>query len=314
LGYNAVIIDGSSIALDLGGSSVTMGTGLVVSRGANNSVTNGSIDFGGNDRLMLVEGLATDGLTVEATLAGTAGASLVKSGSAKLTLSGMNTGLAGPALIDQGTLKITNASALGASGATDGTRVSSGAILEIDGTGMTITEPLTVINGGQYDLANNKWPGAVRHTSTGTNSLTGTIVLETTHMHRLPLVTIGVDSGTLVVAGAINRSVDFINAASSLTKYGAGIMELTGATVNTLNGVLTVADGTLILNKPGAGQALPSGSLVVGDSRGGFRTDERVEYGTGAQCRPVGKQRDHHPFRRFRRQGLRRQHGGPDDL
>jgi hypothetical protein len=109
-------------------------------------------------------------------------------------------------------LRLQSSAALGS--VAGGTSVSSGAALEVDGTGLAIAEPLSIAGDGIASA------GVIRNI-TGTNSLTGGVTL--TAATRL-----NSDAGTLTIAtGATTAQVAFTSAATAdnLGNFeGAGAM------------------------------------------------------------------------------------------
>jgi fibronectin-binding autotransporter adhesin len=186
-----------------------------------------------------------------------AGASTVtKSGTGTLILSGSNT-FSGATTVSVGVLRIQNAAALGTAVGT--TSVSSGAALEIDGSGLSIAEPIIsltgtgVANAGALrNLANdNAWSGAI--TLAGTtriNSDGGTLTFPNG---------IGVNTRALTIGGAGNTSsAALAGTTATLTKDGGGNLTLTAA--NTYTGTTAISAGTVIL---GVTNAIGSSSAVT---------------------------------------------------
>jgi autotransporter-associated beta strand protein len=147
---------------------------------------------------------------------GESNGSLTKTGAGTLILSGNNS-FTGTLTVSAGTLAITSANALG--GVSNGTIISSGAILDLRNVAVG-SEALT-INGGTLK------------TSTGTSSLSGNIVLGANSVVDV--------SGTQLTLSGIISGVNY-----SLTKTGSGALTLSGA--NTYSGGTTVSAGTLIGN------------------------------------------------------------------
>ncbi len=97
---------------------------------------------------------------------GTTTGTLAKNGSGTLTLSAANT-YTGATTVNAGIVRVQNATSLGTTAT--GTTVVSGATIEIDGSGLTIAEPITSLigtgvggNGALRNLANNNtWSGVI---------------------------------------------------------------------------------------------------------------------------------------------------------
>ena len=187
-----------------------------------------------------------------------AGAStLTKSGTGTLVLAGTNI-YTGSTSVSAGVLRIQNASALG--GVATGTTVTSGAALEIDGSGFNMTEPLSSLigsgissGGALRNLGNdNTWAAAITLGAGGAriDSDAGTLTLSG-----------GVTGATrpLTVGGAGNALINSVIATTTgtLTKDGTGTLTLSAA--NTYTGSTTVNAGSVVL---GATNAISSGSAV----------------------------------------------------
>jgi autotransporter-associated beta strand protein len=133
-----------------------------------------------------------------------------------------------------------------------GTAVTPGGTLQIQG-GITLSsEPLTIAGNGfngtgalDSSSGNNLWDAPI------TLAGNGSIAADTDSTST---------QSTLTVDQAISESA----AGSSLTKLGTGIVVFTGTAPNTYTGATLVNDGTLQLAKPSGVAAVP-GSLTVGD-------------------------------------------------
>jgi fibronectin-binding autotransporter adhesin len=198
-----------------------------------------------NGHTLTFDGAGTTAVVVPiSNTAGTAG--LTKSGLGTLQLFVPNT-YNGETLISAGTLRITHPSALGTT--TAGTTVQSGATLHLEGSGITVAEPLTLHGAGAGGV------GALQMTGTANNRWSGPVTLATAD------AAVGVESShRQVLQGAIGGP-------GGLTKVGSGILTLQGTTTNTYQGPTTVKTGRLApLNAPGT-LAIP-GNVTVGDATG----------------------------------------------
>ena len=192
---------------------------------------------------------------------GTGTVALTKSGTGTITLSGANT-YSGLTTVSAGVLNIQNATALGTT--TNGTSVTSGATLQIQG-GITVGAEALTLNGSGASGQN----GALVNVS-GTNNYGGLVTLGSAS-------TISSDSGTLnltnsgtitgatfglALTGAGNGSVSSVigTTTGTLTKNGAGAWTLTGA--NTYTGGTTVNAGSLFINNT-SGSGTGTGAITV---------------------------------------------------
>ena len=203
----------SSLTLDGGTLAVTANMTLATNRGITLGAGNGTVDV-------------ASGMTL--TYGGVAaGASLTKTGSGTLLLSGANT-YTGSTTVSAGTLAVSNAAGLGTTAG--GTTVASGAILDLQNAAVG-AEALT-LNGGTLK------------TSTGTSSLAGDVTLGAN-------ATVDVGGTQLTLSGAVSGAYD-------LSKSGAGTLVLSGAN-NVYNGT-NINAGTLQAN---SATALGSGTVAV---------------------------------------------------
>ena len=179
-------------------------------------------------------------LTINGVVSGTG--AITKTGTGTLALGGANT-YAGVTTISAGIVRVQDSDGLGGAGVTT---ITSGAAIEIDGTGLTIDEPISSLNGtgvggngALRNLANaNTWSGTVTF---GANSTIGIDAgtLSTNGLSVLTRVFTIVGDGDLSVAGAITGTT------GSLVKNGTGTLTLGGA--NTYTGTTTVNVGTVRL-------------------------------------------------------------------
>ncbi len=222
------------------------------------------------------------------TLAGDGG--ITKSGNGKLTLSAANT-FNGEVVVNAGTLAVTHANALGVT--TSGTKIISGATLDVSNNITLVAEPLTLAGTGVAGV------GALT-SSSGVNTVSGPITLNGSTLITSQGIS-GLDSLTL--SGSLSGSsstlsvggdADTIISGSisgtglALNKTGTGILTLSG-TSNNYTGGTTISGGTLV-----AGTTNLSGNITANavlqleqTADGSFTgnisgTGELVKKGTGS--------------------------------
>jgi autotransporter-associated beta strand protein len=164
----------------------------------------------------------------------------------ELHLQGANT-YGGPTIVSGGTLYAENATALGTTN--NGTTVAIGASLVFT-NGMTVAEPLNlsgsgVASNGPLSVPDQYWYGA------STFTVSGPVTLNTPILMNLPAKNLIALSGPVSGAG-------------SLTKLGAGELDMTGSANNTFTGGTFVNAGLLGLLKPAYHVCIP-GPLTIGD-------------------------------------------------
>src|SRR5262249_11147654 len=141
-----------------------------------------------------------------------------------------------------------NSGALGAAAnnaAAQGTVVTVGAALEIDGTAGAVNvgnETLTLsglgAGFGNTNVLVSGNTGALRSIA-GANTWAGNVTL--TNAGQNAQVNFGVDAGSLAINAPIGQS-----ASVNVTKVGAGTLVFGGSSANTYNGgTTTIAEGTL---------------------------------------------------------------------
>jgi autotransporter-associated beta strand protein len=247
----------SQIRLTRGTTLLYTGTGhssnrtIALRTGSGNAV----IDASGSGALTFSGAISGNTFPLELTgtgsgelsgVIGTSSGTLTKSGSGTWTLSATNT-YTGATTINAGVLNIQNNQGTGT--AAGGVTVASGATLELEG-GITVgTESLSLDDVGVGSA------GALRNMS-GANTWGGTITLTTN------AVRINSDAGSLTLsasnaitatnidltmggAGDINVTGTITTGSGTLTKYGVGVLTLSGA--NTYTGLTTISAGVLKL-------------------------------------------------------------------
>jgi len=238
-------------------TTVTSSNGITFST-TGYTVQSGTISLSGTN--LAANTITTDpavSATISSTLIGING--FTKAGTGSLVLSGANT-YSGITAITLGELEIQNSSALGATGAGNGTTVTSGAALNLSNNISVGAEDLTLNGSG---VSNG---GALRSLS-GTNTYGGAITLASASRINADAGTLTLNSATaisgpfgLTLGGAGNITVDsgIASSVTSLTKDGAGKVTLNGA--NAFTGATTISTGTLAL---GSSATLASTNVSV---------------------------------------------------
>jgi autotransporter-associated beta strand protein len=180
----------------------------------------------------------------------TAANTLTKIGGGDVILQGINT-YGGLTDVQQGNLVVQNPHALGASGANQGTKVESGAALELASD--LLLEPVTLNGNGILPPYNGHYTGALVNVSNA-NTYTGTITLNTSS-------TIGVQAGSLTINSANPLGITDNGAGYSLDKEGSGTLFLLSP--DNYGGGTTITAGAINIQTP---LALGTGtSTVVSD-------------------------------------------------
>jgi len=245
---NSITIGSGTLALD---GAITLGS----TRGITLTSTNATIDdYGNND-------------TYNGTITNSGSAALTKAGGGTLTLGGAST-YQGATTVSTGGIEITNASALGASGAGNATTVSSGAVLRLSG-GITVSnEPLTLSGLGISD------GGALKNVS-GNNTWSANLTLGADTRINSDAATltlggaIGVGNYSLYLGGAGDATISGAITATKTTGDGAlfvdpsGVLTLSGTNNATLTGLVLLRGGTL---RVATNANLPAGTLQIGNA------------------------------------------------
>jgi autotransporter-associated beta strand protein len=214
---------------------------------ANLELTSGSHEFRIEDSTNAAD------LTISGTISG-AGV-LNKTSAGTLVLSGANT-YTGTTILNAGRVVVQNNTALGATGESYYTSVSSGAAIQLDGSqaNLSVGERFTIAGSGILGT------GAIQN-SAGSNTLTSGITV-TTQNTRIQseagsslTITGGINAmtgGSLQVAGAGNTSIsgDIAQSVGGLDKQGTGTLTLSGG--NVFTGPVNVREGTLSVRSDSA--------------------------------------------------------------
>ena len=192
------------------------------------------------------------------TTAGTPG-TITKSGSGTFYIAGINT-YTGPTVISAGTLKLGNTSALGTT--TNGTSITSGAVLDLNGINYSNAEALTINGTG---ISNG---GAIINSSSTGATFAGLITLGSSSSIVGGTGTISIsNAGTitgsgygLTLGGAVGGTLASIlgTGTATLTKVDAGTWTISGN--NTYTGATTISAGTL---KLGASERIANTSALI---------------------------------------------------
>ncbi|MCX6222965.1 MAG: autotransporter-associated beta strand repeat-containing protein [Bacteroidia bacterium] len=230
IGSTGSIISGTTGALNLGGNVTVNAT-----TGSSGATISCPISLDGTRTFTVADdGTAATDLTISGVMSlGTGtGWGITKAGLGTLVLSGTNT-YTGTTTVGAGIVDIQNSSALGTTAGV--TTVSANASVQVDGTGLSIAEPITLNNssgissgGALRNLANsNTWSGAITLTTAGR---------------------VNSDAGTLTLTGGVTGAVG-----TAFTVGGAGNVTMNTTGINTgTSGTLTKdGTGTLTLNASG---------------------------------------------------------------
>ena len=239
--------------LDLDGHNQTIGS--LLGSGSVTSSVSGSITLttGGDNSNTNFSGIIANG-------SGTV--SMSKAGSGTFTLSGANS-YSGLTTIGSGTLQLNNPNALG--GTTNGTIITSGAVLDLNGITYSNAEALT-INGTGISSG-----GAVINSSSTAATFAGLITLGSTSSIIANSGAINIsNAGTITGSGyGLTLGGPGGGTLTSILGTGAGTLTINGGTwtisgANTYTGLTTVSAGTLKLGAAGGGTNTPLGTTAAG--------------------------------------------------
>ena len=238
---NTLTLTGTPNIITSGGILVSSGVGANLSTIAGGDLTGAAIT-----NLNVIQNNTLGGLTISSVIVNNTATGLSKSGAGLLTLTGANT-YTGGTTVNAGTLQLSGLGRPGALGSN--VSVSSGALLDLNGTNQNIT---FVVGAGVGTVANNSGSGTSILTMAGTATING------------GLVTI-VDSTTTpggkvgVVITATTTTMSNLNTYSGDTTVNAGaFLYLSSATTS------GAGTGSISLPASGASIALCSGLLVDG--------------------------------------------------
>jgi autotransporter-associated beta strand protein len=263
--FNSIVIDANASNYSFDGEAITLGnsTGLAtgfITVGVGSLSNTISLDInlggqGGTDQNITVNSGAS--LTIGDTtgllghISGTTGSNLTKDGVGTLTLTTDNSGFTGRVKINAGIVTIENPNSLG-TGAN--TTVAANAQLQVQGSGLVVTEHL-ILNGPGIQNS-----GALLNaTGSGANTWAGPIELDSD-------TTLGANTGSLNISGQISD----LGAGRNLTKEGLGQIIFSHVGGNTYRGLTTINSGILTIEDPlslgpdasGGGGTAASGTIV----------------------------------------------------
>jgi fibronectin-binding autotransporter adhesin len=248
---------GTPAGTDTGGST----TGLSGSVATSRTLTLGGANTGANE----IQGIIANGLT------GTMATNVAKSGIGTWLLSGANT-YTGTTTINAGTLKLggstvlpTNSLTIGASGAATASTLDLNGFSETIGS-LTLGRPTTTVAGATANVANNGGGSPVLTLGGALTYNAGSATFENGQATiSANIDTAGVGRNIIVGdgSGAVDLSISgAISGVGNLTKSGAGVLQLSGANINTGN--LIIQESTV---KLGASNVLTdTTSINVGNN------------------------------------------------
>ncbi len=229
------------------GSNVLSGGGILVNSavGSNlSTITGGTLTGSANQNLAIIQNNTSGGLTISSSIVDNTSTSVTKSGAGLLTIDAANT-YTGGTTINAGTLQLSGAGTLGPVAAR--VAVSSGAVLDLNGTNQSIT---LAAGNGVGTVANNSGSG------TSFLTLTATVVTDA------GLLTIAdstsTPGGKVAVVVANNMQIP-----SNLNSYSGGTTVNAGAFFY-LNFSSPLGAGTGPITLPaGTGATATSSGLLV---------------------------------------------------
>lgn len=204
-------------------------------------------------------------LTVAVPIAGNG--PLNKTGAGDVQLSAANS-YTGHTYVNTGRLRISNGSALGTTAS--GTTVASNAALRLEGTGLTLAEPLFLLGQGASSA------GALQSNTTGNSTVSGLITMPSTGGTRITVSNTGrlfvtggfrsaavATSDSLIVVGGVTFTDNPVNMFSGRLELVAGTNHPVIAVAGNTYGVLNSAWGAL--SQVTVSNALnPTGVLELG--------------------------------------------------
>lgn len=265
--------------LDLGGHTLGLTEGGLLTSGGSFAITNGVIDAGLEEVMIIND----RDLSINARISG---GSLSKSGAGLLTLSGDNS-YSGPTTITQGVLQVSSERNLG----TGDTIYFGGGELRASGNFVSskniarTTSFVAVINTNGYDLTFSGEADSLQKRGEGT------LILADKDIHLVSMT-----GGTLILSPDVNMGTISLNEGTLIVAGRVGSLELSGGTLD-IGGVgaetLTAGSlrsvgsfmGSSVTIKFGLG-AETSDLLVIDGSVVGFTTDLLFDFSNlgGAQA------------------------------
>jgi autotransporter-associated beta strand protein len=274
--------------IDIGGLGISS-LGAIRSISGNNILT-GAISLTGNARINVDAGslsmttgtiaLGTNSLNtgvysgtnmyLSGLLTGETNSTLTKDNTGSLFLSGNNTNYNGAIIVSTGTLNAQSNYALGAiSGATT---ISSGATMQVSGSGLDIPEPITINGDGiatsqgalRNPSGNNTWSGAISLGSDARIVTTGSA-----NTDSLVIITGGISTGSYTLTADASRGMrvgGVITGTGGLLKVGNDTLVLNSS--NNYSGTTTVNYGVISLRNvnglvaTGAATTINTGAAV----------------------------------------------------